>query len=336
MIEEKLEILLITYNRAKDLENTFKQLLGSSFANCKFTVLDNCSTDTTPEICSKYQKLFPKMKILRHKKNIGGGPNYLRALELSDSIYTWVLCDDDEYDFSDCSDVIDAIESEKFDIIIVTSHFQYGWERGLETTSTELMKRGSRYYHTLSFMPAIIFKTDLFDSYCIHKGYFNVHNLYPHFEFINKSVEENFTIYVSKNEIVKVGTNNQSAFSPLYLRLVWMNSCMSIKDHKIRKQTIYFSESYYSIIKNFFIVILIEKWNNKKVFDIIIQLKNAFIINFGLSTDLIILLFIFIFAIIPSFFYRMSVRVYISINKEKNEEILEKLIKDKNKSVFNY
>ena len=35
MIEEKLEIVLITYNRYKDFENTLKQFLNSPFSDVK-------------------------------------------------------------------------------------------------------------------------------------------------------------------------------------------------------------------------------------------------------------------------------------------------------------
>lgn len=338
MIEEKLEIILITYNRSKDLENTLKQLLKSPFINCKLTVLDNCSDDETPQICSKYQELFPNINIIRHKLNIGANPNYLRAVETSNSAYTWILCDDDSYDFSDCSDVIDDINSEKSDVIIVTSHFQHGWERGLKTTSKELIERGSRYYHTLSFMPAIIFRTDLYDSNCIHKGYFNVHNLYPHFELINKSVEEDFTVYVSKKEIVKNIDNHHPGFPLLHSTLGWMTSCMVIKDKKIRRQTIYFKESYLAIIEYFWVIILIEKFNDRKIFNYIIQLRNAFIINFGLSKDLFILLLIYIFALTPVFFYRLFLRVYMIFNKEKTENFLKDLKGEssENKSIFRY
>ena len=58
MIEEKMEIILITYNRSKYLDNTLNQFLNSPFKNCKFTVLDNCSPDNTPEICAKYENYF--------------------------------------------------------------------------------------------------------------------------------------------------------------------------------------------------------------------------------------------------------------------------------------
>ena len=217
MIEEKLEIILITYNRSKDLENTFKQILESPFINCKFTVLDNCSEDNTLEVCSKYQKLFPKMIIQRHKKNIGANPNYLRAVETSNSIYTWILCDDDEYDFSNCSDVIDVINSENIDLFCVGSHKIMEWERGIETTSKKLVNVYDDYFTVFSFIPSFIFKTNLYDSDCLHKSYFNIPNLYPQLVFIIKSEEEDFSVYISQKAIVKRSDHNPPRIFSIYI-----------------------------------------------------------------------------------------------------------------------
>lgn len=101
------------------MDNTLSSIWKVHFFNCKITILDNSSTDKTQGIYDKYQKLFPKMKIMRNKKNIGGNPNILRASETSNYIYTWILWD---YDFSDCQDLLDAIESERFNLIINFSH----------------------------------------------------------------------------------------------------------------------------------------------------------------------------------------------------------------------
>ena len=239
MIEEKLEILLITYNRYKDLDNTFKQFLDSPFSDCKFTILDNCSDDETPEICTKYQKLFPNMNIIRHVKNIGGNANVLRAFEISSSLYTWIICDDDSYDFSDCLDIINAIDSGKFDLISPGSPAEQDWERGLTTSIKKLVRKGSFYFVAKFFVPGTIFKTKLFDSLCIVNGYSNAHNLFPHFPFVNKSFENDFSIYISKKKIINMGQHNTAPFSIVYFLAGWINSCSLIKDKNIRKNAVY-------------------------------------------------------------------------------------------------
>ncbi|MDD2336602.1 MAG: glycosyltransferase family 2 protein [Geobacteraceae bacterium] len=238
MLQGKLEILIITYNRGAFLDKTLTRLSQSPFSRCKITILDNCSTDQTPNICNKYYSKFTNYIVVRHNKNIGGTPNYLRAVELSESPYTWILCDDDEFDFNDISDMQEALLSDSYDLIYVGSPNQQDWERGLSTTSRELLSKGALYHIGLSFFPSIIFRTELFDATCIMKGYLMVSNLYPQFEFIAKSVRENFRVYVAKRQVVIWNELNNSNFSPLFGYTAWVNCCRSISEADIRASAI--------------------------------------------------------------------------------------------------
>jgi glycosyltransferase involved in cell wall biosynthesis len=238
MLGEQLELLLITYNRAKPLERTLAQVLESPFAQCKITILDNRSSDDTPLVCEKYRTLFPRLGIMRHRKNIGASANYLRAVELSAAPYTWVLCDDDTFDFSDCADVVEVIERGDVDLIHTGVLGEFGWERGITTTSKYLTSKGTNYFFIFSFVPSLIFKTERFDSECIAKGYRISVNLYPHFEFLKKSVQENFSVYVSRRYIVHRGTDD-SYFSGLGWFTLWVNNCRTIEDRRLRRAAIY-------------------------------------------------------------------------------------------------
>jgi glycosyltransferase involved in cell wall biosynthesis len=261
MIEKKLEIVLITYNRYQDLDNTLNEVLKSPFSSCKITVLDNCSDDKTSEVCKKYQKMYPSFNVIVHPKNIGANPNILRAVETSKSLYTWILCDDDHYDFIDCKDVLDAIESEKYDIISLGAPGQQDWEKGLITTSKELFENGSKYFNILSFIPSFIFKTELFDSESMVKGYYNVHNMYPHFPFINKSFDENFSIFTSKKDVIIRGIENTGGMTLIIWIKCWFGSCRLVKEKKIRRKIIYESPSDDDgFITRMIYAITMEKW----------------------------------------------------------------------------
>jgi glycosyltransferase involved in cell wall biosynthesis len=238
MIEDKIEINLITYNRAKSLDRTLVQLRQGPFARCKITILDNCSTDETPEVCARHQALFPNLQVLRHRKNIGLSANYLRAVEISTSLYTWVLCDDDTYDFSDCADVLAAIEEGTWDWINVGAPGQREWERGLRTSTRELWKRGSRFFFVHTFVPSLIFKTDLFDSECMVLGYHNAANSYPHYRFVTKGLEQNFSEYVSRRPLVH-RDDSENAFFGLYWWNAALNSAATISDRRTRRLAIY-------------------------------------------------------------------------------------------------
>ena len=198
-----LGISVFTYNRADSLRRTLGQLLDSPFRDCRLTVLDNCSTDSTPAVCEEYRGVFPDFHVVRHRVNIGLGPNYLRAVELSDSTYSWVLSDDELFDFDDFQDVLDVLEEEAVDLISLGSPRQQEWERGLRTTTRELVDRGGRFFFVFTFVAGVIFRTALFDSHCVARGYRNVQNLYPQVPFLLKTLELNSPVYVSKREIVR-------------------------------------------------------------------------------------------------------------------------------------
>jgi glycosyltransferase involved in cell wall biosynthesis len=315
MIEEKLEIVLITYNRYQDLENTLKQFYDGPFSVCKITILDNCSDDKTPEICAKYQKLFQNMDIIRHQKNIGGNANILRAVETSTSIYTWVICDDDSYDFSDCLDVIHAIDSEKFDLISPGSPGEQEWERGLSTSVKKLVEKRSFYFLARSFVPGTIFKTELFDSICVLGGYVNIHNLLPYFKFTNKSLEDDFSIYLSKKNIISAGTHNMASFSGVYFISSWINSCSLISDNDIRKNTVYTIMSGSSLIRRIFVSITFEKISREKeTSKNILSLIFAIILTFGISKDVFLIFLILPLSVMPRFLFKLFLKIYIYLN----------------------
>lgn len=309
MLEKNVELFVITYNRAKYLDRTLTQLLDSPFARCKITILDNCSTDDTPSICETYRLLFPMMHIVRHRKNIGASPNYLRAVEMSDSPYTWVLCDDDVFDFSNCSDVVEAIEQGHFDLISLGAPGQFDWERGLATTSIELLRKGARYFFAFTFAPSIIFKTRLFDSMCMVKGYRNTDNVYPHFEFIRKSVQDNFSVYLSKKNII-YRDEHENVPSKLFWLTAWVNSCRTIDDRNLRKIAVYdTAENRISWVKDLVIAIVTEKIRYPER-----VLTKTGEMALGLSFEqLTFLLLISPLLLIPSSFFQLLKQVIYAI-----------------------
>ena|GEM_PF-1220962 len=322
MIEKNLELVLITYNRSKYLEKTFLQLLESPFLKCKLTILDNCSTDETPDICKKYQKLFPNMTIIRHPKNIGANPNILRAVETSNSLYTWILCDDDYYDFSECDDIINAILLEKYDIIMPYSG-QFVHSEGktinellkernnenkldnyLESTGKELFAILKHYYFILmTFVPATIFKTEIYDSDCFIEGYDNVPNMYPHFPYVVKSIEDDLSIYKSKKDIITRGDHSENrTYAPSKWAISWLESSLILEDkNKIKIVTNKYFNNY-SLLPMIIYAVIQSKADKEPNFkNQTISLIAAVIKTQGLIKGGLLSLLIIILSIIPSY-----------------------------------
>lgn len=252
------------------------------------------------------------MEIIRHKKNIGSSPNYLRAVELSNLKYTWVLCDDDPLDFSDCADVIDAIKSGKYDVLLIGDPQDIVWEGGIETNTKELIDKSGRYYDILGFIPTCIFKTEIYDSKCIFDGYYNVPNIYPHFPFINKTVEENSSVYMSRTKMVyKGGEINLPGFPAINIFIGWINSCQMIKDKKIRIKAIHGSAhyTYWGLLS----AIAVEKIRKegRSTSQLIFPIMSAYAIAFGFSRDLLMLFIAIVLALIPSFIVKRLIKAYL-------------------------
>lgn len=312
MIEDKLDIFLITYNRAKYLDKTLKNLFESPFSKCKLTILDNCSSDETPQVCNKYKSIFNNITVLRHSKNLGAGPNFLRAVELSKLKYTWVLCDDDLLNFDNSIDIIKAIEMEDFDIICVGSSIKSNWVRGNISTSQKLMDEYGNYFVVFSFIPGFIYKTDLYDEKCINQGYQNVNNLFPHIPFINKSFEENFSVYVSEQEIVIRGNDNPAGFSGLNWLIGWMNSSLYIENNTVRTTTVHKLASKNSFTRTALSYIALEKMrNDQNPNNNIIKFFSSAILVFGFGINVIVLLLLLPLIILPSCFYKILIKIYL-------------------------
>ena len=233
MIEEKLEIVIPTYNRADYLDKTLSYLLKSPLNGCKITVRDNASPDNTPEICEKYSKLFKNMCIIRNEKNIGGNANIFRSYEKATYPYVWVLADNDYLNFDKCDDFIEAVESDKYDVIICCSALytsedspntfptpedepisEYikrnkGNDKNyLENTAQELASIIQVHYFLIGgFISSTIYRTSIIDTEVLIQGYNYVSKSYPHFVLVAKSLNNNLLTYKTKNDIVFLKPN---------------------------------------------------------------------------------------------------------------------------------
>lgn len=237
MLQNILEIFLITYNRAESLDSTLRKLKDSPFTSCRFTVLDNCSTDNTPRVAERYRECFDNYRIVRHHINIGGDANYLRAVELSRSRFTWIICDDDSYDFAAAAEVFTVLEKNSSDLVIVGPVHPSMMTRGVTGLMGELVNAGFLPHFTISFFPAAIFRTDLFDYDSLVKGFRLSANRYPNFAFINKMVEKNVRVFIPSREIVIRNDVNDSVLSPLSWYNGWITCCLTINDRNLRIRT---------------------------------------------------------------------------------------------------
>lgn len=238
-LNEKLDILLITYNRAKPLDLTLQNLLAenSPIKDFDITIVDNDSSDNTAEIVKKHQQSHPHLHYEKNKYNIGGNANILKAFYSANKEYVWILADNDEYDWTGWSEVEKFIQEGK-DAIFVANY---------SSPEVDVVKM----IYQATFLPGVIYKTTNIDNDVMVNMSYNICNLFPHLALFTKILNENLEIAIVKNGIVKNGVNddhnkgtpfvrgNKSEnMHPMMCSRSWdsgfANTAWMIKDKKLR------------------------------------------------------------------------------------------------------
>ena len=205
---EKLEIIIITYNRYKKLAVTINSLSQSEFKNVKITVLDNCSEDSTNEIVKRCTKSNLNILYIKNAVNIGACANLMRAYEIGKAEYIWVICDDDEYDFSDSLEIFQIIENINPDIIICgTPITKESPKKQLSMKPNVLYcsndTTGSSMTFILTFLPSAIIKKNSLNSCDFKVGYDLIESLFAQFFWIKDFYNKNWTFVTTKKYFVK-------------------------------------------------------------------------------------------------------------------------------------
>lgn len=239
-IEDVLQIFIITYNRAPSLERTLSTLSRGPFASGSITILDNCSTDATAEVCRKYEASLRACRTMRHRVNIGPSANLLRAFELSTSPYTWVLCDDDLLDFSDCYSVVHALLSGSYGCICVGVPGSLPWAWGQDTTCRMLFDSNPRFFHMASFVPSLIYRTAICGSSELQRAYGLAGLWFPHLVFAAKLLRTDARIFVSPRPLVRQANADPYPWTRLSIATCYALTCEAlITDLRDRRRAIY-------------------------------------------------------------------------------------------------
>lgn len=64
---EKISVIIPVYNDEKYLAQCLDSVLRQTYSNLEIILVDDGSTDSTPELCEKYREKYANIRIL-HKK----------------------------------------------------------------------------------------------------------------------------------------------------------------------------------------------------------------------------------------------------------------------------
>lgn len=107
----KVSVCIPTYNYAHYLPDAIGSVLAQTFMDYELIIVDNCSTDDTPEIVRKHMDAGVRIRYYRNERNVGQTGNFNRCLEYADGYYIKMLCADDLLESTCLEKLVSAMES---------------------------------------------------------------------------------------------------------------------------------------------------------------------------------------------------------------------------------
>ena len=117
MKNDMISIIIPIYNVEKYLEKCLDSILNQTYKNLEIILIDDGSTDNSPNICNSYCEKDKRIKII-HKNNEGVSSARNKGIELSTGKYI-VFIDSDDYVSNEHIEVLyDCIISNNVDLVI--------------------------------------------------------------------------------------------------------------------------------------------------------------------------------------------------------------------------
>lgn len=93
MMQERLRVVVLSYNRADALRDCIDSFQKQTFEDFSLIILDNASDGSVEEAVKKYND--PRIRFIRNSENIGNIENFEKAWSFAVSEYFMVFHDDD-------------------------------------------------------------------------------------------------------------------------------------------------------------------------------------------------------------------------------------------------
>ena len=113
----KVSILIAAYNVEEYIAETLNSAIAQTLKDIEIVVVDDCSTDGTLEIITKYASLDSRIKVVKHEINKSVNITRITALENATGEYVMYVDGDDTLTPDACEKAYNAITKEKVDML---------------------------------------------------------------------------------------------------------------------------------------------------------------------------------------------------------------------------
>lgn len=165
----KISVLLSVYNGDKYLGEAIDSILGQTFKEFEFLIVDDASTDNTLDILSQYKEKDPRVKIISNEINKGLTYNLNLMLGIAKGAYIVRMDADDiaslnrlqvQYDYMESHSEIGVCGS-----YIETFDQQSGKKQSVKFPETDVEIRAFAFFQSPFCHPSTIIRKAIIDKY---------------------------------------------------------------------------------------------------------------------------------------------------------------------------
>lgn len=161
-----ISICVPAFNEEKTIREAVEDLfktLSSYVRNLEIIIVDDGSTDSTPQLAEQIVKEYPQIKIIHHKKNLGIGSCYRNALAQAQGDYfTWFPSDHE----NSAEQFIQCLPYLRQDTLVTYHHLGYDHRpflrRRISRIYTWIINKSFhldlKYYNDLTIFPTSVLR----------------------------------------------------------------------------------------------------------------------------------------------------------------------------------
>lgn len=113
----KISVIVPVYNVEKYLRKCLDSLSAQTYPNLEIILVNDCSTDSSLEICQEYQQKYPQIKLFSNDKNRGLSYSRNKGVKEATGSYLGFIDSDDYVPLNYYEALMNTMKKEKSDIV---------------------------------------------------------------------------------------------------------------------------------------------------------------------------------------------------------------------------
>lgn len=208
-MEFELEVIIPTYNRIENLNNTLNQIFNSNISNQLYvTVIDNCSPYDVLNLITPNALCKANFRIIKNNTNLGICANILRCFESSRSKWLWILGDDDDINFDVLEELLPNLEGDYYNF----SSEMYSRKNEIKGVGINDFVRNLDSYSNCLYISSNFYRIDAFLT-SLSLGYMSTASMAPQIAILLGGLSNNLKFCLSNKVLIKDRENSLPSWS---------------------------------------------------------------------------------------------------------------------------